>query len=48
MKTIRAFWLGFIEHVGAANTCGMTWQDDQGCNNAYDRGWNLADMIRLR
>lgn len=48
MKTIYAFWLGFIEHIGAFNTCGRTWGDDQDCNEMYDCGWNLADAIRLR
>lgn len=48
MRTLKAFWLGFIEHIGRTNSCGLTWAEDQDCNEAYDRGWNLADFLRGR
>jgi hypothetical protein len=47
MKIIKAWWLGFTEHIGQLNNCGLTW-DDQDCNEAYDRGWNFADWLRGR
>jgi hypothetical protein len=48
MKTLYAWWLGFIEHINGESDCGRTWPDDQDCNEAYDRGWNFADFIRRR
>jgi hypothetical protein len=49
MRALACAWLlGFFEHIGAPNSCGRSWRNDQGCNEAYDRGWNAADFIRRR
>lgn len=48
---MRAFFLGFAEHIREHSECGLTWPADRGRgrwlnrNEWYDRGWNLADMF---
>jgi len=44
-KHLFAFWQGFFEQL--RDGCGgRTHPTDQGWNEAYDRGMNLADFFR--
>jgi hypothetical protein len=47
MKMLKAFWLGFREHIFARSDMGITYDDDA-LSDAYDRGWNIADWLRWR
>lgn len=42
---IRAFLLGLWERLRWGDGFGRTWDDDQGKNEAYDHGANLADLL---
>ena len=46
LAVVRAFALGFAEHVRRSDL-GRTW-GDSARNEAYDRGWNLADRLTGR
>jgi hypothetical protein len=43
----RAFRLGFVDgwHDGRAFSFGLTWDDDQEANEAYDRGVNWGQKF---
>lgn len=45
MLVLRAFLLGFFEHLRPNEDWGRTWRENQDANEAYDRGWNLADLL---
>ena len=42
-----AFWQGFCEHL-RYDPDGRTHATDGDWNEAYDRGWNLADKLTGR
>jgi hypothetical protein len=42
LHVLRAWWLGLIE---CKSDFGLTWDHDQGLNEAYDRGRDLGRRL---
>lgn len=47
MKTIKAFWLGVKDGWAQPEdlTSGLTWDNNDALNEAYDRGANVGQFI---